>query len=66
MKIPSYVKKAILRTSRANKIAHRNGEIVRHWLDRNNLTDDLLDMFIDYCEYSNDAGITFIQELEER
>lgn len=72
MKVPKYIKKAIIKTGEANAIAFKNSEIVRNWLEKNNLTEDtakspvmnMEDNFIDCCEYGNNNTSEFIEILE--
>lgn len=73
MKIPKYIKEAILKASKHFEIAHKNNNIVRDWLVENNLIDENkgdgdngfdLDAYIDLVEYGINGGQTIINDLE--
>lgn len=73
MKVPKKIKEAILKCSKYNAKAAMYENIVRDWLDENNLSDEtyidieknMTDNFIDTCTYMNDNGEEFIKELEK-
>lgn len=70
MKVPKYIKKAIIATAKSNYVAYKNSEIVRDWLEKNKLDIEnsgryMIDSFIDCCEYGNNNPEEFINELEE-
>ena len=54
MKVPEYVKQAIIKASKYFVLAHKNNDIVRNWLDNNDLV-----------EYGIGGGQTIIKQLEE-
>lgn len=73
MKIPKYIKEAILKASKHFEIAHKNNNIVRDWLVENNLINEdkgngnngfNLDDYIDLVEYGSGGGKTIIDDLE--
>ena len=72
MKVPKYIKNAILRCSYYNSKAKKYELQIYNWLDKNKLSDDtcddydmsVSDSFIDLCLYGEDNGNLFIDLLE--
>lgn len=65
MKIPEYVKNAIRKSGKHNKIAVENNLIVRKWLEariKNNAEWE--DVLIDSLELGNDSSDFLIEFLE--
>lgn len=68
MKVPKYIKNAILKCSYYNSKAKKYELQIYNWLDKNKLSDDtgmsVTDSFIDWCLYGEDNGDLFIDLLE--
>lgn len=72
MKVPKYIKEAILKAGKYFALAHKYNNIARDWLVENNLIDENkgdgdngfdLDEYIDLVEYGG-GGQTIIENLE--
>lgn len=73
MKVPKYVKEAILKAGKYFALAHKYNNIARDWLANNDLIDEDrgngkngfdLDAYIDLVEYGG-GGQTIIEDLEK-
>lgn len=64
MKVPKYIKDAIIRTAKANYVANKNDKIVLDWIQNKNIYEEVIDSYIDCCEYGVNVPEAFINILE--
>lgn len=73
MKIPRYIKEAIIKARKHYALANKNNSIVRDWLVENNLIDENkgngkngfdLDSYIDIIEFGQGEAEEIINGLE--
>lgn len=64
MVLPEYIKESIKRAGKHNKIASRNNEIVRKWLENNYPNYYWEDHLIDCLELANNGSNELIRFLE--
>ncbi|RFB28719.1 hypothetical protein [Brevibacillus sp. VP] len=64
MKVPKYIREAIIKNAKANEVAMQTDRIVRDWLEKKKIyNDSVIDMYIDNCDIGNDPD-GFIKFLE--
>lgn len=72
MKVPKYIKEAIVKSAKYNEKANSEERIIYKWLEKNKLTEDtcdcpihsMEDYFIDCCQLTNRPS-EFISNLED-
>jgi len=64
MKLPIYIKKAIVKAAKHNIIATKNNNLVRDWLKENAFEDFNIDYLIDSLEHGADQSEQLIKYLE--
>ena len=65
MKVPLYIKEAAIKTAKANYVANKYGNIIIDWLQDKNIYEEVIDTYIDCCEYGNNVPEILIKRLEE-
>ncbi|MED1665713.1 hypothetical protein [Brevibacillus laterosporus] len=65
MKVPKYIREAIIKNAKANEVANQTDRIIRDWLVKNKiLNDHVIDIYLDNCDNTN-VPENFIELLEE-
>ncbi|MFC8685945.1 hypothetical protein [Brevibacillus porteri] len=65
MKVPKYIKDAIVRNAKANQIVNETDQIIREWFIKNKVNNDsVIDFYIDSCDTMNQPE-DFIEFLEQ-
>ncbi|PPB12886.1 hypothetical protein [Brevibacillus laterosporus] len=64
MKVPKYIREAIIKNAKANEVAMQTDRIIRDWLGKKKIyNESVIDMYIDSCNIGNDPD-GFIKLLE--
>ncbi|ATF13614.1 hypothetical protein A616_16995 [Brevibacillus brevis X23] len=65
MKVPKYIKDAIVRNAKANRIANETDRLIREWFIKNKVNNDsVIDFYLDSCDTENQPE-EFIEFLEQ-
>jgi hypothetical protein len=65
VKVPKYIKEAIIKNTQASQIANETDRVIREWFLKNKINNDsVIDAYIDSCNYGNQPE-DFIEFLEQ-